>query len=68
MFKKDPLLQIITTTLIHFNRKVIWLHVVEFNNILTVIFLHLKLWGRDSAVFIATGYGLGGPGIETRWG
>jgi hypothetical protein len=24
--------------------------------------------GRDSSVGIATGYGLGGPGIESRWG
>jgi hypothetical protein len=24
--------------------------------------------GRDSSVGIATGYGLDGPGIETRWG
>ena len=24
--------------------------------------------GRDSAVVIATRYGLGGPGIEPRWG
>ena len=24
--------------------------------------------GRDSAVGIATGYGLDGPGIESRWG
>ena len=24
--------------------------------------------GRDSSVFIATGYGLDGPGIESRWG
>jgi hypothetical protein len=24
--------------------------------------------GRDSSVGIATGYGLGGPGIEYRWG
>jgi hypothetical protein len=24
--------------------------------------------GRDSAVSIATRYGLGGPGIESRWG
>ena len=24
--------------------------------------------GRDSAVGITTGYGLDGPGIETRWG
>jgi hypothetical protein len=29
----------------------------------------LKLWmGRDSSVGIATGYGLNGPGIESRWG
>jgi hypothetical protein len=26
------------------------------------------VWGRDSSVGIATGYGLGGPGIESRWG
>ena len=24
--------------------------------------------GRDSSVGIATRYGLGGPGIESRWG
>ena len=24
--------------------------------------------GQDSAVGIATGYGLDGPGIESRWG
>jgi hypothetical protein len=24
--------------------------------------------GRDSSVSIATRYGLGGPGIESRWG
>ena len=24
--------------------------------------------GRDSSVGIATGYGLDGPGIESRWG
>ena len=24
--------------------------------------------GRDSSVGIATSYGLGGPGIESRWG
>jgi hypothetical protein len=28
----------------------------------------LKYWGRDSSVGIATGYGLDGPGIESRWG
>ena len=33
-----------------------------------IILLHLNLWGGDSAVGIATGYGLDGPGIETRWG
>jgi hypothetical protein len=26
------------------------------------------LWGRDSSVGIATGYGLDGPGTESRWG
>ena len=26
------------------------------------------LQGRDSAVDIVTGYGLDGPGIESRWG
>jgi len=26
------------------------------------------LVGRDSSVGIATGYGLDGPGIESRWG
>jgi len=30
--------------------------------------LHLNLWGGDSAVGIATGYGLDGPDIEYRWG
>jgi hypothetical protein len=25
-------------------------------------------YGRDSSVGIATGYGLDGPGIESRWG
>jgi len=34
---------------------------------------NLKAWpcksvGRDSSVGIATGYGLDGPGIESRWG
>jgi hypothetical protein len=27
-----------------------------------------QLVGRDSSVGIATGYGLDGPGIESRWG
>ena len=30
---------------------------------------HVYIWrGRDSAVCIATRYGLDGPGIESRWG
>ena len=28
----------------------------------------MKTVGRDSSVGIATGYGLDGPGIESRWG
>jgi len=31
-------------------------------------YLYFKLVGRDSAVGIATRYGLGGPGIESRLG
>ena len=27
-----------------------------------------KVWGMRSVVGIANGYGLGGPGIEFRWG
>jgi len=31
--------------------------------------LHTKIfWSRDSSVGVATGYGLNGPGIESRWG
>jgi len=41
------------------------LHDGMFNR--NIILLHLNLWGRDSAVGIATGYGLNGPGIEYRW-
>jgi hypothetical protein len=29
--------------------------------------LHLYKSGRDSSVGVATGYGLDGPGIESRW-
>ena len=32
------------------------------------ILLHLNLGGWDSAVGIATRYGLGEPDIESRWG
>jgi len=28
----------------------------------------MQLVGRDSSVGVATGYGLDGPGIESRWG
>jgi hypothetical protein len=30
--------------------------------------LHKTSWGPGSSVDIATGYGLDGPGIESRWG
>jgi hypothetical protein len=29
---------------------------------------YVFVWGRDSSVGIANGYGLDGPGIESRWG
>jgi len=29
--------------------------------------MYIDLVGRDSSVGIATGYGLNGPGIESRW-
>jgi hypothetical protein len=31
-------------------------------------FTYLVVCGLGSSVGIATGYGLGGPGIESRWG
>ena len=33
----------------------------------TIYILLQMITGRDSSVFIATGYGLGGPGIDSRW-
>jgi hypothetical protein len=33
-----------------------------------ILFIYLKACGPDSAVGIATLYGLDGPGIEFRWG
>ena len=33
-----------------------------------IIFINLLERGLDSSVGIATGYGLDGPGIESRWG
>jgi hypothetical protein len=32
------------------------------------MFLHVSVCGPGSSVGIATDYGLGGPGIESRWG
>ena len=42
------------------------LHVSRF--VIEFIRMHLTLCGPDSSVGIATGYGLDGPGIESRWG
>jgi hypothetical protein len=38
--------------------------------LMTVLFVRLlcEIWGPGSSVGIATGYGLDGPGIESRWG
>jgi hypothetical protein len=33
-----------------------------------ILFYSTELTGRDSAVSIATHYGLDGPGFESRWG
>ena len=39
------------------------------HNLITTNLLYMALIrGRDSSVGIATSYGLGGPGIEFRWG
>jgi hypothetical protein len=32
------------------------------------IYIYIYIGGPDSSVSIATGYGLNGPGIESRWG
>jgi hypothetical protein len=32
------------------------------------VVLRILYRGRDSSVDVATGYGLDGPGIESRWG
>jgi hypothetical protein len=29
---------------------------------------NVRAWDRDSSVGVAIGYGLDGPGIESRWG
>ena len=41
---------------------------VAFLETLINILILYTLGGRDSAVGIATRYGLDGPGIESRWG
>ena len=35
--------------------------------VLKIVYVLLRI-GRDSSVGVATRYGLGGPGIESRWG
>ena len=35
---------------------------------LEILLVYLRYVGRNSSVGIATGYGLDGPGIESRWG
>jgi hypothetical protein len=39
-----------------------------FNVTKGIQWVHSSLMGRDSSVGIATRYGLGGSGIECRWG
>jgi hypothetical protein len=53
----------------------IWLVVTDFSEVFSVSVFNLKyniVWrnlsGSGSSVGIATGYGLDGPGIESRWG
>jgi hypothetical protein len=42
---------------------------VSVRTILLYIYIYIYIYmGRDSAVRIATRYGLDGPGIESRWG
>jgi hypothetical protein len=35
---------------------------------LITIYIYIYIYGPGSVVDIATGYGLDGPGIESRWG
>jgi hypothetical protein len=50
------------------------IHVIErwrasrYGNFRQNFFVPTKKSGRDSSVGISTGYGLDGPGIESRWG
>ena len=46
------------------------LDIVQFSHTLTVnclIFPYITVHGPGSSVGITTGYGLDGPGIESRW-
>jgi hypothetical protein len=48
--------------------KIWWAQVGTLTDFATLIRHNTtKRWGRDSSVGIATGYGLDGPGIESRW-
>jgi hypothetical protein len=40
----------------------------NFNYVIGKYLVSTSQKGRDSVIGIATGYGLGGPGIESRWG
>jgi len=42
--------------------------VLDFLNVTSINGWHMFLCGPGSVVGIATGYGLDGPGIESRWG
>ena len=42
--------------------------ILKSDNSQSIATLHSSIVGRDSSVGIATGYGLDGPGIESRWG
>ena len=41
---------------------------LQLINIISYTLLYHTIKGRDSSVGIATGYGLDGPGVESRWG
>jgi len=44
---------------------IFYVHTVHIDCLMFIIYQHV---GRDCSVGIATGYGLDGPGIESRWG
>jgi hypothetical protein len=47
--------------------QVVKIPIINSNNPVLHTFNWIPLVGRDSSVGIATGYGLDGPGIESRW-